>query len=117
MAVLVCYVANFTTCSIRKRMTAEKVVLEMLSILSTLYEDNLELSCMTLCVECGSTNTGWHINVHYVINFSAHTLSVKLIIMGIWEWAIYVLNGWGIYDLLRWGIYDLNGWGIYDLNG
>ena len=61
MAVLVCYVANFMTCSIRKRMTAEKVVLEMLSILSTLYEvssDNLELSCMTLCVKCGSTNTG-----------------------------------------------------------
>ena len=80
-------------------MTAEEVFLEMLSILSTLYEvssNNLELSCMTLCVEWGSTNTGWHINVHYVINFSAHTLSVKLIIMGIWEWAIYVLNGWGI---------------------
>ena len=37
---------------------------------------------------------GEHINVHYVINFSAHTLSVKLIIMGIWEWVIYVLNGW-----------------------
>ena len=46
---------------------------------------------MTLCVEWGSTNTGWHINVHYVINFSAHTLSVKLNIVGIWEWAIYVL--------------------------
>ena len=79
-------------------MTAEEVVLEMLSILSTLYEvssNNLELSCMTLCVEWGSTNTGWHINVHYVINFSAHTLSVKLNIVGIWEWGIYDLLGGG----------------------
>ena len=41
-------------------------------------------------VEWGSTNTGWHINVH----------QVKLNIMGTWEWGIYGLNGWGIYDLM-----------------
>ena len=81
-------------------MTAEEMALDILSILSTLYEvssNNLELSCMTLCAKWGSTNTGWQINVHYVKKKTAHTLSVKLNIIGIWEWG---LNGWGIYDLL-----------------
>ena len=53
-----------------------------------------------LCVECGSTNTAWYINVHHVKHVECE------VGMGIWEWGIYGLNGWGIYDLNAWGIYD-----------
>ena len=81
-----------------------------------------------LCVKQGSTNTSWHISIHYVKNFT-HTQSGKLKhnggIYGLDGWEIYGLNGWGIYGLNGWdiyglngsGIYDLNGWGIYSLNG
>ena len=51
-----------------------------------------------LCVEWGSTNTGWHINVHHMelfFFFFAHKLlSVKLNTMEILEWGTYGLNEW-----------------------
>ena len=58
----------------------------------------------SLCVEWGSTNTNWHINLYYV-KISTHTWSVKLKHNGIWGWGIYGLNGWGIYGLNGWGSY------------
>ena len=64
-------------------------------------------------VQWGSTNTSWHIGVHYVKIF-AHT---QIKHNGIWGWGIYGLNGWDIYDLNGWDIYDLNGWGMYGSNG
>ena len=75
-------------------------------------------TCTCSCVEWGSTNTGWHINAHYVKKLYTH--EVKLNIMGIWEWGIYGLmggafmayNGWGIYDLRVW--IWLKWWGSYD---
>jgi len=45
-----------------------------------------------LCVKWGSTNTGWHIDVHHVKTLP-HTCSLKLNIIGIWEWGIYGLMG------------------------
>ena len=48
-----------------------------------------------LCVKLGSTNIGWHINVHNVKIFCTH-ISVKLNVMEIWERAIHGLNGWGL---------------------
>ena len=77
------------------------------------------------CVEWGSTNTSWHIGVHYVKSFT-HTQGVKLKHNGIWGWGIYIRLRWMGHLWLKWvghlclkrvGIYGLNGWGIYDLNG
>ena len=68
------------------------------------------------CVEWGSTNTGWHINVYYV-KFPTHTSNVKLEHNGIWGWVINGVNGWGIHGLNWWGIHSLNWWGLHGLNG
>ena len=73
------------------------------------------LCALELCVEWGSTNTSWHIGVHYV-NIFTHPQSVKLKPNGIWGWGIYGLDGWGVYGLDGWGIYGLNGWDIYGSN-
>ena len=51
------------------------------------------------CAKRESTNTGWHINAHHVEN-CAH-MSVKLNIMGIWEWGIYGLMGGAFRVWLR----------------
>ena len=59
---------------------------------------------MQSCVEWGSTNTSWHIGVHYV-KISTHTQGVTLKHNGIWGWGIYGLDGWGIYDLNGWDSY------------
>ena len=51
------------------------------SVLHSLYplKRMSQFSALQLCVKCmGSTNTGWHIDVHYVKHFSAHTQSMKL---------------------------------------
>ena len=62
------------------------------------------------CVQWGSTNTSWHIGVHYM---HIHK-SVKLKHNGIWGWGIYGLDGMGhLCRLNGWGIYGLNGWGSY----
>ena len=46
------------------------------------------------CVEWGSTNTSWHINVHYVKIFM-HTQSVKLKHMGMGHiWLKWVGHLW-----------------------
>ena len=45
----------------------------------------LSIKAWKLCVEWERTNTGWHINFHYVK------------IYGIWGWRIHCLNGWGSY--------------------
>ena len=47
-----------------------------------------------LCIEWESTNSAWHINVHYVEIFCTH---MKYNTMGILEWRIYGLNGQGSY--------------------
>ena len=58
-----------------------------------------------LCAEWGSTNTSWHIDVHYVSIFM-HTQSVKLKHSGIWGWGIHGLDGWGIYGIHGGNIVD-----------
>ena len=47
-----------------------------------------------MCIEWESTNSAWHINVHYVEIFCTH---MKYNTMGILEWGIYGLNGQGSY--------------------
>ena len=58
------------------------------------------LSKVMLSVEWGSTNTGWHIDVHHVKNF-AHT---RCEVGHNWDMGMghLWLNGWGIYDLRVW---------------
>ena len=65
----------------------------------------------SLCVEWGSNNIDWHINVHYVKNLCTH---MKCVVKhnGDMEWATYGLNGWGIYNLMG-ELYGSNGWGSY----
>ena len=68
---------------------------------------NLGCTCMfRSCVEWGSTNTRWHINVHHVkICTQCEVKHNGDMGMG-HLWLIWVgnlwLNGWGIYDLRVW---------------
>ena len=67
---------------------------------------------LKLCVEWGSTNTGWHI--------VCYDTYMKCEVRTQWDmgiWGIHGLNGWGIHGLNGWGIHGLNGWGIYKLDG
>ena len=54
-------------------------------------------SVHVLCVEWGSTNTQCSLCENFL-----HTQSVKLNIMGMWEWGNYGLNEHSIYDLNGW---------------
>ena len=47
--------------------------------------------------QVGSTNTGWHIDVHHVKKLYIH--EVNLNIMGILEWGIYGLMGWAFMTM------------------
>ena len=55
-----------------------------------------------LCVEWGSTNTGWHIDVHYVFVFSAHTYKIW---MGhswlLWVGQLWQSELWFLGDMLQ----------------
>ena len=53
---------------------------------------------MKLCVEWGSTNTGWYIDVLHVKTL--HTFEVCII--GIWEWGIYGLMGEALITVMGW---------------
>ena len=78
------------------------------SVLSNPFLVSTSFCGAEMDVKWGSTNTGWHINAHYV----------KLSIMKYMRMGHLFLR-WmgGIYGLIRRANCNLHGWGIYGSNG
>ena len=67
------------------------------------------------CVEWGSTNTGWHINVHHMKTLYTHMKCEVKTQWGYGNGAFMAYNGSGTNGLMGGAFMAYNGWGIYDL--